>query len=128
MQETDLKDIYLGAVEKNNLNDVCVYIINTSNESKIIKLLQSSVQGDTEGLLDLGKSSYEDVLIPANGFIKIDHMDDGGQLDFTTSYNIKVGKTEYFESINGHSFDKKPVDIPMLNQKGFFSGFRKVGK
>jgi hypothetical protein len=56
-------------------------------------------------------------------------MDDAGQLDFTTYYNIKISDTEYIEQINGWSFSKeKLVDIPILNEKGYFSGFSKVGQ
>ena len=56
-------------------------------------------------------------------------MDDAGQLDFTTYYNIKIGDTEYIEQIIGWSFSKeKMADIPILNETGYFSGFSQVGK
>ena len=78
---------------------------------------------------DLGKSPYKQITIPAKGFLQIDHMDDAGQLDFTTYYNIKIGDTEYIEQINGWSFSKeKMADIPILNETGYFSGFSQVGK
>ncbi len=129
MEKTDIEDIYLGAVEKDKGWDVKVYIINTSDVSKELQLLQGSFQGDTDSLLDLGKSPYKQITIPAKGFLQIDHMDDAGQLDFTTYYNIKIGDTEYIEQINGWSFSKeKMADIPILNETGYFSGFSQVGK
>lgn len=129
MEKTDLESIYLGAVEKDNGWDVKVYVINTSDTPKDLQLLQGSFQGDTDSLIDLGGSKYKQITIPAKGFIEIDHMDDAGQLDFTTYYNIKSGNTEYVEQINGWSFSKeKLVDIPILNEKGYFSGFGKVGQ
>lgn len=129
MVESDLKDIYLGAVETDNLNDVRVYIINISDEPKTVQLLQGSFDGDDDGLLDLGHSPYKDLIIPAKGFVEIDHMEDGGELDFTTHYNIRFGDTEYMEDISGRSFlYHKPVVIPILNKKGYFSGFNKIGK
>lgn len=80
-------------------------------------------------MLDLGHSQYKEIIVPANDFIQIDSMDDAGQLDFTTYYNIMVGGCEYLEEINAWSFqDDKVVDIPILNEKGYFSGFSKVGK
>ena len=128
MTETDLKDIYLGAVEKNGGWDVKVYLINTSNKPQILKLMQGSFQGDTDGFLDLGHSDYKKMLIPAKGYLQIDHMDDAGQLDFTTYYNIKIGGNEYIEQINGTSFFGKLANIPILNEMGYLSGFGKVGK
>jgi len=127
--KTDLTGIYLGAVEKNKGWDVKVYVINISEEPKSIEILQGSFQGDTDGLLDLGHSPYKEITIPAKGFFQIDHMDDAGQLDFTTYYTLRVGDTEYIEQINGWSFQEdKMVDIPILDEKGYFSGFGKVGK
>lgn len=130
MVETNLENIYLGAVETKGGWDVKVYIINTSDEPKTLLLLQGSFQGDTDGLLDLGHSPYKQIVIPAKESLQIDHMDDAGQLDFTTYYNIKVGDTEYLEQISGRSFfpEDKLVDIPILNKKGYFAGFGKVGK
>lgn len=130
LTETDLKDIYLGAVEKSSGWDVKVYIINTSNEIKTLQLLQGSFDGNSDTVLDLGHSSYKEITIPAKTAIQIDHMDDAGELDFTTYYNIRVGENEYVEQINGWSFFSKDqmVDIPILNEKGYFSGFGKVGK
>ena len=87
MKDTDLNGIYLGAVEKDNGYDVKVYLINISDKPKILQLLQGSFQGDEDGLLDLGHSPYKEIIVPANGYIQIDHMDDPGQLDFTTYYN-----------------------------------------
>ena len=55
MEKTDIEDIYLGAVEKDKGWDVKVYIINTSDVSKELQLLQGSFQGDTDSLLVSGK-------------------------------------------------------------------------
>ena len=128
-KETDLKGIYLGAVEKDGGWNVKVYIINTSDESKELELLQGSFNGNADELMDLGHSPYKGVTIPAKSYVEIDHMDDPGELDFTTYYNIKIGDVEYIEQINGWSFRKdKLVEIPILNQRGYFSGFGRVGK
>ncbi len=129
MTDTDIKDIYLGAIEKNGGWDVRVYIINTSNENKTVQLLQGSFQGGEEGVLDLGHSRYKEIEVPQKGYVEIDHMDDAGQLDFTTYYNIRVGDNEYLAEINGWSFPKDKLDdVPILNAKGYFSGFGKVGR
>jgi len=129
MVKTDLKDIYLGAVEKDGGWDVKVYLINTGDKERTVQLLQGSFDGTGDVLLDLGHSTYKKIIIPAKGSVQIDHMDDAGQLDFTTYYNIKVGDTEYIEQINGWSFyGDKEVDIPIINEKGYFGGFGKVGE
>ncbi len=129
MIKTDLKDIYLGAVEKDGGWDVKVYLINTGDKERTVQLLQGSFDGTGDALINLGHSSYKKIIIPAKGSVQIDHMDDAGQLDFTTYYNIKVGDTEYIEQINGWSFyGDKEVDIPIINEKGYFGGFGKVGE
>lgn len=128
-KETDIKDIYLGAVEKDGGWNVKVYIVNTSHESKELQLLQGSFNGNADAVMDLGHSPYKAITIPAKSYVEIDHMDDPGELDFTTYYNIRIGDVEYIEQINGWSFMKdKLVEIPILNQKGHFSGFGRVGK
>lgn len=130
MPKTDLPCIYLGAVEKKGKDfDVRVYLINISNEDKIVYLMQGSFQGDEDGLVDLGHSKYKEIKIQAKGFTEIDHMRDMGEMDFTTFYNLKVEDTEYLEEINGWSLSKdRLVDIPVLNQKGYLGGFGKCGK
>jgi len=128
--ETDLPHVYLGAVEKKgNVFDVRVYLINVSDEKKVVYLMQGSFDGTGDKLIDLGHSKYKEIKIPAKGFVEIDHMGDMGELDFTTFYNLRVGDTEYLEQINGWSLSNdKLVDIPVLNQRGYLGGFRKCGK
>lgn len=127
--KTDLENIFLGVINNDNGYDVKVYIINIFEEPKKIQLLQGSFQGNEDELLDLGHSPYKELLIPANGYLQIDHMKDPGELDFTTYYNIKVDGVEYLEQINGWCFSEdKLISIPTLNEKGYLFGFSKVSK
>jgi hypothetical protein len=128
--KTDLSEIFLGAIEKNNCSDVKVYLLNTSTTPKTLLLLQGSFQGDVDGLMNLGSSPYKEITVPAMGFVQIDHMDDAGQLDFTTHYTVKDKEHEYVTQINGWSFfhEDKLVELPFLKERGYLSGFGLVGK
>lgn len=131
MKDTDLKNVYLAAFEKENSQelDVDVCIVNLSDEPLTLQLLQGSFEGDSDGLFDLGHSNYKTITVPAKGFRKIDHFDDDGQLDFTTYYNIKVGDAVYLDQINGRSLSRDHwVDIPVLEVKGYLGTFGKVGR
>jgi hypothetical protein len=132
LPETDLEGIYLAAFERDNPNarlDLDVYILNLSDSPRTLELCQASFQGDLDGLLDLGHSRYKTVVIQPKAFLKIDHFDDDGQLDFTTAYNIRVGDDQYFDQINGWSFSKdRLVDIPVLDARGYLGGFSKAGR
>lgn len=127
--ETDLNGLYLGALNHDNGWDVKVYLINISDQSIGVKLLQGSFQGDEDTLIDLGHSKHRALIIPAKGYVEIDHMDDPGQLDFTTYYNLLVGRTVYYADVSGRSFDSNAgeVKIPLLNEKGYLAGFGRVG-
>lgn len=127
MIKTDLKNIYLGVVNKENSYDVKVYIINDSEDVKIIKLLQGSFQGDNDNFSDLGHSSYKEIKIPSKGYFQIDYMDDPGQLDFTTYYTIESDNEKYIQEINGWSFSNdKLIDLPIVKEKGYLFDFNKV--
>jgi hypothetical protein len=121
MNTTDLENIYLVAFEKENPKelDIDVCLINLSDKPQVLQIMQGSFEGDMDGVLDLGHSKYKTITIPAMGFQKIDHFDDEGQLDFTTSYTIKAGDREYFDQISGRTFYGEWVDIPILNVKGY---------
>ena len=127
MKPTDLKDIYLGAVEKDYGSDVKVYLINTSDEPQTVLLSQGAHAGDLDGVMDLGQSKYRKIVIPARGSTQIDHMDDAGQLEFMTTYTLRAGDHEYFDEINHRSFSKeRNVDIPILNENGYLGGFSRT--
>jgi len=127
MIKTDLKNIYLGVINKENGYNVKVYIINDFEKVKTIQLLQGSFQGDNDNFFDLGHSPYKEINIPAKGYFQIDYMDDPGQLDFTTYYNIKVDDEIYIQEINGSSFPKdKLANLPIIKEKGYLLGFNKV--
>ena len=123
MKNTDVENLYLAAFKKENPKelDIDVCLINLSDKPQVLQVMQGSFEGDTDGLLDLGHSRYTTITIPAMGFQKIDHFDDGGQLDFTTWYTIKAGDHEYYGDVSGRTFyDKdKWADIPVLNVKGY---------
>ncbi|MBS0523985.1 MAG: hypothetical protein JSS04_10140 [Proteobacteria bacterium] len=123
MNNTDDRHLYLAAFEKENPAelDIDVCLLNLSDKSQVVQVMQGSFQGDDDGVLDLGHSRYKTIALPAMGFERIDHFDDGGQLDFTTWYTIKAGDREYLEHVNGWTFfsDDKFVDIPVLNVKGY---------
>lgn len=130
MVTTDLKNIYLGAVENNgDIWSVKVYLTNTSGKPKTVQQLQGSFAADIfEPVMDLGHSPYKEITIPAKAFIQIDQMNDWGELDFTTYYNIKDGENVYLEQINGWSFWKdRVIKIPIINEIGYFGGFGKCG-
>lgn len=130
MVKQPLKNLYLGAIkgvaEKDGRRepDLRVYLINTSDEVKTLELVQSSFQGDSDGILDLGHSRNKEINIPAKGFVQIDRMNDEGQLDFTTAYTIKIGDDTYFDQIDWLSFSgSKLKNVPILNKEGFLSDF-----
>ena len=119
-------NLYLAAIDRNKGWDVSVYVVNTSKESQTISIKQTSFMGDTDNLLELPGSDYKQILVPGESYFQIDHMDDAGQLDFTTAYTITIGDEIYFEQINGWSFsDKNMKNVPFLNEKGYFAPFMK---
>lgn len=128
MRTANLPDIYLGAVEKDYCSDVRVYLVNVASEPRTVLLKQGAHAGDLDGVMDLGASNFREIFIPAKGATLIDHMDDAGQLDFMTSYTLKVGQHEYLDEINHRSFSKqKIVEIPTLNERGYLGRFGRIG-
>lgn len=121
-----LKDIFLGAIEEKKDWNVKVYMINVSDKPMTFEVMQGSIYGDDDSLMDLGHSDYRKLTIPSKGYVQIDQMNDPGELDFLTYYDVKFAGQVYSASINGWSLIGPRVgNVPILNQRGYVSSLNR---
>jgi hypothetical protein len=131
MERTDLPNVFLGAFENQNSQelDIDVCIVNLGDEPIMLEMCSGSFAGDMDGLMELGRSRYRQIEVPAMGTTKVDHFSDEGELDFTTFYNIRIGSVQYLAQINGWDLQRdKLVDIAPLGRSRCLVGFCRVGK
>ena len=118
--------IFLGAFEVEKPWRVEVYLINNTDAFLIGEKQQGSIQSDDDTFLDLGHSTWKRLEVAPSTAVKIDQMDDGGELDFHTWYNVKIKDKVLSASIGGSRFyfgPRSKEQLPILNRIGYLDTF-----
>lgn len=139
----DYKDVFAAIVQGSEDGSfrVTIHLVNPTDKKYKVYMNTGAFQGDMDGgLLNLGwRKLFPEVLQPHSSMV-IDRMDDPGELDFMSYYNITLKNANEatdvrydLVSVNGWSVyfhDDDYCMLPVLNKIGrsLTPEWRKVGR
>jgi hypothetical protein len=129
-QTSDLPGIYLAALDNSTRYELNIGLLlgNFSESPREVLLSLTAFSGDSDGVLVLGGTGYQQIFLPPRDFVAIDKLTDEGQLDFATTYTIKAEDSYFMQQVGYYQLQRRNwVSIPFFCRDGYLSGFSKVG-